>query len=134
MALRVTALFVLLAAFFLLASGGVQGVNVTFEIDYKVEFGQGFVIAGNVEALGNWNATALMNISGDRFWWLTVDLEADSTVEYKVVRVVYDTLDILQWYPSGDNLVLDVPSTGPYYEYIVISELSTSVEQLVAKY
>ncbi|KAH7447897.1 hypothetical protein KP509_01G126400 [Ceratopteris richardii] len=93
-----------------------DAVNVTFQLEKLVDFGQGFVIAGNVAPLGNWDPAqaAFMTVTGDRDWSVTVDLVAASTVEYKPVKIVYDTRQVLEWLP-GNNLVLNVPSKGPIY-------------------
>ncbi|MCO5602761.1 hypothetical protein L7F22_056899 [Adiantum nelumboides] len=113
---RATALFALLAGLFLLVPGHGEGAAVVFQIEKLVPFGQGFVIAGNTAALGNWVPAqgAFMTVTGDRNWAVTVELTAATRVEYKPVRVVYDTREVLEWLP-GSNLVLDVPSKGPIY-------------------
>ncbi|KAH7447894.1 hypothetical protein KP509_01G126100 [Ceratopteris richardii] len=96
-----------------------DAVNVTFQLEKLVDFGQGFVIAGNVAPLGNWDPAqaAFMTVTGDRDWSVTVDLVAASTVEYKPVKIVYDTRQVLEWLP-GNNLVLNVPSKGPIYVFV----------------
>ncbi|MCO5569543.1 hypothetical protein L7F22_023257 [Adiantum nelumboides] len=113
---RAMALFALLAGLVLLVPGHGEGAAVVFQIEKLVAFGQGFVIAGNTAALGNWVPAqgAFMTVTGDRNWAVTVELTAATRVEYKPVRVVYDTREVLEWLP-GSNLVLDVPSKGPIY-------------------
>ncbi|KAH7331278.1 hypothetical protein KP509_20G024000 [Ceratopteris richardii] len=126
--MQLIALLALFSACVLLASGqGVAAVNVTFELDKLVNFGEGFVVAGNVDELGNWDPAqaAFMTVTGDRFWTVTVDLEADTTVEYKPVKIEYDTRDVIQWL-SGSNLKYTVPSEGPAYAYF---EFPSSVEE-----
>ncbi|KAH7447896.1 hypothetical protein KP509_01G126300 [Ceratopteris richardii] len=114
-----SAIAILLAAvlaILVIAPAESEAVNVTFQLQKLVEFGQGFVIAGNVPQLGNWDPAqaAFMTVTGDRDWSVTVDLVAASRVEYKPVKIVYNTRQVLEWLP-GNNLVLNVPSKGPIY-------------------
>ncbi|WP_411018731.1 carbohydrate-binding module family 20 domain-containing protein, partial [Salmonella sp. s24813] len=84
-----------------------NATDVQFVVAQQVAFGQGFVITGNTSSLGNWTPTSapLMSLASgsESYWLLTVALDAGLYVEFKPVRVVYDTKEALEWY-IGSNL------------------------------
>ncbi|MCO5576699.1 hypothetical protein L7F22_030514 [Adiantum nelumboides] len=89
--------------------------DVLFVVATQVAYGQGFVIAGNSSSLGSWTPTSapLMSLATgtESYWLLTVALEEGLYLEFKPVRVVYDTKAALEWY-IGSNLNITVPASG----------------------
>ncbi|KAH6559428.1 hypothetical protein KP509_1Z009200 [Ceratopteris richardii] len=91
----------------------VDAGTVTFVLDYKLVYGNGFVIAGNTSTLGNWtpaNAPLMQLAAGsESYWLLSVSIDAGTYFEFKPVKVIFSTKQVLEWY-YGNNLNLTVPS------------------------
>ncbi|MCO5596261.1 hypothetical protein L7F22_050321 [Adiantum nelumboides] len=110
-------LLLLISANALLLPHGAKGdtADVLFVVATQVAYGQGFVIAGNCSSLGSWTPTSapLMSLATgtESYWLLTVALEEGLYLEFKPVRVVYDTKVALEWY-NGNNLDITVPASG----------------------
>ncbi|KAH6559273.1 hypothetical protein KP509_1Z016900 [Ceratopteris richardii] len=92
-----------------------DAATVGFVLNYKLVYGNGFVIAGNTSTLGNWTPedAPLMQLAtgSESYWLLSVDIASGTYVEYKPVKVLYDTKQPLQWY-NGANLNVTVPENG----------------------
>lgn len=86
----IAALFIIVAA---TAVTPAESVATTFQIEKTVEFGQGFVVAGNVSALGNWSpiAAPLLTVTatsaGGVSVWTVIVVRLCSQVFYFVERM-----------------------------------------------
>ncbi|KAH6559429.1 hypothetical protein KP509_1Z009300 [Ceratopteris richardii] len=112
----------------------VDAGTVTFVLDYKLVYGNGFVIAGNTSTLGNWtpaNALLMQLAAGsESYWLLTVDITSGTYFEYKPVKVIYNTKAVLEWF-YGNNLNLTVPYK-PFETTVYITWNGSGLSSVVA--
>ncbi|KAH6555642.1 hypothetical protein KP509_1Z009500 [Ceratopteris richardii] len=112
----------------------VDAGTVTFVLDYKLVYGNGFVIAGNTSTLGNWtpaNAPLMQLAAGsESYWLLTVDITSGTYFEYKPVKVIYNTKAVLEWF-YGNNLNLTVPYK-PFETTVYITWNGSGLSSVVA--
>ncbi|KAH6559272.1 hypothetical protein KP509_1Z016800 [Ceratopteris richardii] len=112
----------------------VDAGTVTFVLDYKLVYGNGFVIAGNTSTLGNWtpaNAPLMQLAAGsESYWLLTLDITSGTYFEYKPVKVIYNTRAVLEWL-YGNNLNLTVPYK-PFETTVYITWNGSGLSSVVA--
>ncbi|AXO35078.1 carbohydrate-binding module family 20 domain-containing protein [Micromonospora chalcea] len=86
-------------------------VATTFSVTATTAYGQNVFVVGNTPALGSWNPAAAVALSSAAYpvWRATVDLPANTAVEYKYVKKNPD--GTVTW-ESGANRTLTTPAGG----------------------
>ncbi|MBC9006103.1 carbohydrate-binding module family 20 domain-containing protein, partial [Micromonospora aurantiaca (nom. illeg.)] len=86
-------------------------VATTFSVTATTVYGQNVFVVGNVPALGGWNPSAAVALSPAAYpvWRATVDLPANTAVEYKYVKKNPDGTVIWE---SGANRTFTTPAGG----------------------
>ncbi|MER5605774.1 carbohydrate-binding module family 20 domain-containing protein [Micromonospora tulbaghiae] len=86
-------------------------VATTFSVTATTVYGQNVFVVGNIPALGGWNPAAAVALSSAAYpvWRATVDLPANTAVEYKYVKKNPDGTVIWE---SGANRTLTTPAGG----------------------
>ncbi|KAJ3776989.1 glucoamylase [Lentinula raphanica] len=95
--------------------GGSSGtVSVTFNVDATTVFGENIYICGSVDALQNWDPDTALILSAANYpiWSITVDLPANTEVQYKYIRKFGSSLT----WESDPNDVINTPSGGSFIE------------------
>jgi glucoamylase len=89
-------------------------VAVTFNVDATTVFGENIYICGSVDALQNWDPdTALiLNPANYPIWSITVNLPANTQVQYKYIRKDGSSLT----WESDPNDEITTPSGGNFIE------------------
>ncbi|KAK9532902.1 hypothetical protein VZT92_010264 [Zoarces viviparus] len=81
-----------------------QNVNVTFRVHYFTHTPyQTVAVTGNQRELGNWKGFVLLERAKDGHWATTVNLPAESHVEWKFV--VVDKGEVCRWEECGNRLL-----------------------------
>mmetsp|Transcript_24076 Transcript_24076/g.51749 ORF Transcript_24076/g.51749 Transcript_24076/m.51749 type:complete len:259 (-) Transcript_24076:277-1053(-) len=86
--------------------------KVTFQLPHSVPFGQEVLITGDSDELGSWSLAKARKLAwqeGD-VWRVTVDLPAETSIEYKYAVSKCGDEDI-NWMP-GSNFAVEVPRVG----------------------
>ncbi|KAI0669272.1 glucoamylase [Trametes maxima] len=70
------------------SGGSADTVPVTFNVDATTVFGENIFLTGSVDALQNWSPDSALALSSANYpiWSITVNLPADTAVEYKYIR------------------------------------------------
>ncbi|RDJ58660.1 hypothetical protein AB723_19525, partial [Acinetobacter baumannii] len=87
------------------SSGQQDDVIVTFVMVQRAEFGQVFKIVGNSSELGNWEPSAVDNMTwtpGDA-WASSVTLRKGVAYEYKPMVVSFDNGNSVCWAPDNNR-------------------------------
>lgn len=95
------------------ASAAPETVKVTFQIPHSVPFGQEVVIAGDAQVLGSWSLSKAKKLAwneGD-LWTVTVDLPADSSIQYKYAITRHGNEDV-EWMPGTNFSIQADPSAA----------------------
>ncbi|KAF5388878.1 hypothetical protein D9757_005599 [Collybiopsis confluens] len=95
--------------------GGSSGtVAVTFNVQATTVFGENIYICGSVDALQNWNPDTALILSAANYpiWSITVNLPANSDVQYKYIRKFGSSLT----WESDPNDDIQTPSGGSFIE------------------
>ncbi|KAI0771239.1 glucoamylase [Trametes elegans] len=90
--------------------GGAGTVAVTFKVQATTIFGENIFITGSVDALANWSPDNAIALSAANYpiWSVTVNLPADTTVEYKYIR---KNNGQITW-ESDPNNSINTPASG----------------------
>nr|WP_083449041.1 MULTISPECIES: carbohydrate-binding module family 20 domain-containing protein [Actinoplanes] len=83
-------------------------VAVTFDANVTTEWGENVVVLGDNAALSTWKTTGGVTLSADSYpvWSGTVDLPANTSIEYKYVKKEGDTVT----WETGANRTLKIGS------------------------
>lgn len=95
------------------ASAAAETVKVTFQLPHSVPFGQEVVIAGDAQVLGSWSLAKAKKLAwneGD-LWTVTVDLPADSSIQYKYAITRHGNEDV-EWMPGANFSIQADPSAA----------------------
>ncbi|KAJ3966668.1 glucoamylase [Lentinula raphanica] len=94
--------------------GSSDTVSVTFNVDATTVFGENIYICGSVDALQNWDPDTALILSAANYpiWSITVDLPANTEVQYKYIRKFGSSLT----WESDPNDVINTPSGGSFIE------------------
>jgi len=89
---------------------------VTFNVDATTVIGEDIYICGSVDALVNWDPDTALILSPANYpiWSITVNLPANTQVQYKYIRKDSSTGE-LTWL-SGSNDEINTPSGGTFIE------------------
>ncbi|TFL07038.1 glucoamylase [Pterulicium gracile] len=92
--------------------GGGNTVAVTFRAQATTVFGENIFITGSVNELQNWSPEAAVALSAASYptWTVTVNLPANTRVEYKYIR---KNNGVVTW-ESDPNRVLTTPASGTF--------------------
>ncbi|KAJ5212773.1 uncharacterized protein N7498_004419 [Penicillium cinerascens] len=88
-------------------------VAVTFDLIATTVYGESVKLAGSIDALGDWNTADAVALSADKYtssdnlWYVTVNLPAGTTFQYKYIRVESD--GTIEW-ESDPNRSYTVPA------------------------
>lgn len=88
-------------------------VAVTFDLIATTEYGQNMYISGSISALGDWDTSDAVALSADDYtssdnlWFVTIDLTAGESFEYKYILVESDGTAV---WADGDNESYTVPA------------------------
>lgn len=88
-------------------------VAVTFDVIATTVYGESIKLAGSIDALGDWNTDDAVALSADKYtssdnlWYVTVNLPAGTTFQYKYIRVESD--GTTEW-ESDPNRSYTVPA------------------------
>lgn len=84
---------------------------ITFRVNATTVWGQNVFVVGNTPALGSWNTSQAVALSSASYpiWSGTVNLPANTTVEYKYIKK--DGNGNVIW-ESGSNRVYTTPASG----------------------
>lgn len=84
---------------------------ITFRVNATTVWGQNVFVVGNTPALGSWNTNQAVALSSASYpvWSGTVNLPANTTVEYKYIKK--DGNGNVIW-ESGSNRVYTTPASG----------------------
>lgn len=88
-------------------------VAVTFDLTATTEYGQNMYISGSISALGDWDTSGAKALSAadytdsDHLWFVTIDLTAGESLEYKYI--LFETDGTVVW-ADGDNESYTVPA------------------------
>ncbi|WP_280699352.1 carbohydrate-binding module family 20 domain-containing protein [Kitasatospora sp. GP82] len=86
--------------------------GASFTVNATTVPGQNIYVAGNTDALGNWDTGKAVALSSASYplWTLNVSMAAGTAFQYKYVRK--DASGVVTW-ESGTNRTATVPSSGP---------------------
>lgn len=88
-------------------------VAVTFDLTATTVYGENIKLSGSIPALGNWDTSKAVALSADKYtssnplWYVTVDLPAGTSFQYKYIRV--ESNGSIQW-ESDPNNAYTVPA------------------------
>lgn len=88
-------------------------VAVTFNLIATTVFGESIKLAGSIDALGDWDTSDAVALRSDKYtssnhlWYVTVNLPAGVSFEYKYIRVESD--GTIEW-ESDPNRSYTVPA------------------------
>lgn len=88
-------------------------VAVTFDLIATTEYGQNMYISGSISTLGDWDTSDAVALSADDYtssdnlWFVTIDLTAGESFEYKYILVESDGTVV---WADGDNESYTVPA------------------------
>ncbi|KAJ5714421.1 uncharacterized protein N7483_011602 [Penicillium malachiteum] len=88
-------------------------VAVTFDLIATTEYGQNMYISGSISSLGDWDTSDAIALSAadytssDNLWFVTIDLTAGESFEYKYILVESDGTVV---WADGDNESYTVPA------------------------
>lgn len=88
-------------------------VAVTFDLTATTVYGENIKLSGSIPALGNWDTSKPVALSADKYtssnplWYVTVDLPAGTSFQYKYIRV--ESNGSIQW-ESDPNNAYTVPA------------------------
>ncbi|KAJ6035928.1 hypothetical protein N7540_000207 [Penicillium herquei] len=88
-------------------------VAVTFDLTATTEYGQNMYISGSISSLGDWDTSDAIALSAadytdsDHLWFVTIDLTAGESFEYKYILVESDGTVV---WADGDNESYTVPA------------------------
>lgn len=66
---------------------------MTFDLTATTVYGENIKLAGSIPELGDWNTSNAVSLSADKYtasnplWYVTVNIAADSSFQYKYIRV-----------------------------------------------
>lgn len=82
-------------------------VAVTFDLTATTVYGENIKLSGSIPELGSWNTNNAVALSADQYtssnplWYVTVNLPAGTSFEYKYIRVESD--GTIQWESDPNN-------------------------------
>lgn len=82
-------------------------VAVTFDLTATTVYGENIKLSGSIPALGSWDTNNAVPLSADKYtssnplWYVTVDLPAGTSFQYKYIRVESD--GTIQWESDPNN-------------------------------
>lgn len=82
-------------------------VAVTFDLTATTVYGENIKVSGSIPALGSWDTDKAVALSADKYtssnhlWYVTVDLPAGTSFQYKYIRVESD--GTIQWESDPSN-------------------------------
>lgn len=88
-------------------------VAVTFDLTATTVYGENIKLAGSIPVLGDWDTGNAVSLSADTYttsnplWYVTVNIAAGSSFQYKYIRVQSD--GTVQW-ESDPNRRYSVPA------------------------
>jgi len=87
------------------------GVAVTFKVNATTVMGENIYVVGNVAALGAWNTAnaKLMSSASYPVWSITINLPANTAIEYKYIRKNGTTVT---WESFTGNRTFTTPASG----------------------
>ncbi|KDQ62664.1 carbohydrate-binding module family 20 protein [Jaapia argillacea MUCL 33604] len=89
-------------------------VTVTFNVYATTVYGENIYLTGSVAALENWSPTSALLLSSADYptWSITVDLPANTNIEYKYIRIYNGAVT----WESDPNMSITTPASGTYTE------------------
>ncbi|PAV20912.1 glucoamylase [Pyrrhoderma noxium] len=94
--------------------GSGSSVAVTFNVQATTVFGENIFVTGSIDALANWSPDNAIALNADNYptWSVTVNLPADTTVQYKYIRKFNGAVT----WESDPNRQITTPSSGSFTE------------------